>query len=223
MIKFIILILLLSSLAFAQEDEKPKDPFEVIELETYTLSDSDIVQRVGETEAKLNHGVFITIRDWNYAYIAVRLKDKLWHEFEVGYDASTIKIEQSVYPAMLIIRGEKPLYGTGGGTNEYGITIVNYDSVITKVFDFWYGSSEESFGRETNGEDGYTHYCGQEVEVNNDKLIIAPAKGEADKTYRNDHYIDICDNILKPGIYQWKEEKYKFSESFSTKRRKKRK
>ena len=89
-------------------------------------------------------------------------------------DFNLVNIDGKGQPE-LIVRGEYRKYGSGGGTGEKQMLILNIDGDPVQIFNVFYGCWEESFGdRENNGAGGYYNKYERAIAVSEKGILISP-------------------------------------------------
>lgn len=204
LVYFSLLFTLFASLALAQEADtaSTKDPFEIIEINSDPPSAEmlqDIRQR--EHEEFLNGEILAVEEGENRSYLCVH-HDTSWYGTYLDYDVKSIRckycLSNSGVPCIAIFGGQS-IYGNGGGTSGSGVTIMRVDSTLTSIFDYWYESEEENFGRTS---EGYIHRCGQQVDVDNVRLLVGPMTSRKESGYSKQEYKAECNEIVKAGSYR---------------------
>jgi hypothetical protein len=201
------IFLLVTSISFAQSDEKVIDPFVVVPIDFSKLTPQDLVSTISDstTYVTLRNDVLIDGSSYRDASITFR-RYGTWFSFALNYDPRTVRTEKKDINNdkidELVVYGDRADYGSGGGTFESGITIYKVDTAVTGLFDLVYSFSEESFGR---SGPGYIHTCERTVSVGYNQISISPIITTKHKRKGGMEYEDICGSIddIKPGIYTW--------------------
>jgi hypothetical protein len=204
---FLPIFFLVTSISFAQSDEKVIDPFAIVPIEFGRPTTQDIGDVVSDSTnyVELRRGLLIYGREYRDAYVACMHYGK-WYSFPLLYDPNSVRHEftdiDSDKVDELVIYGSRSDYGSGGGTSASGVTIYKIDTAVTRLFDLVYSFSEESFGREGPG---YVHTCERTVTVGYNQVSISPITTKKHKRKGGMEYEDICGSIddIKPGIYSW--------------------
>lgn len=214
----IAIFFLVTSISFAQSDEKVIDPFAVVPVDFSKLTAQALVSIISDstTYVALRNDVLIDGSTYRDASITYRRYGS-WFSFALNYDPKSVRTEKKDINndniEELVVYGNRDDYGSVGGTSESGVTIYKIDTAVTRLFDLVYSFSEESFGR---SGPGYIHTCERTVTVDYNQISISPIITTKHKRKGGMEYEDICGSIddIKPGIYTWQNGRLAWSRKY---------
>ena len=214
----IAIFFLVTSISFAQSDEKVIDPFAVVPVDFSKLTAQALVSIISDstTYVALRNDVLIDGSTYRDASITYRRYGS-WFSFALNYDPKSVRTEKKDINndniEELVVDGNRDDYGSVGGTSESGVTIYKIDTAVTRLFDLVYSFSEESFGR---SGPGYIHTCERTVTVDYNQISISPIITTKHKRKGGMEYEDICGSIddIKPGIYTWQNGRLAWSRKY---------
>jgi len=102
-----------------------------------------------------------------------------------------VKLDKTA-PPELVIKGEVLKYGTGGGTTDYVMLILNVEDKPIQLLKITYGWGEESFGdKEHNGAGSYNNDIIRRVSITENGLFLSgdPNSKTSDYDIPNGRYV----------------------------------
>ena len=124
----IAIFFLVTSISFAQSDEKVIDPFAVVPVDFSKLTAQALVSIISDstTYVALRNDVLIDGSTYRDASITYRRYGS-WFSFALNYDPKSVRTEKKDINndniEELVVYGNRDDYGSVGGTSESGVTI----------------------------------------------------------------------------------------------------
>lgn len=219
-----VAFLFISSSLFAQdEEENPvKDPFEVVQIESYKLSPDELCAVIQDKNTELQKDLLVGGKYSSHGWVVYRNKET-WFEFELENPADNAVFQfadidkDNVQELAVFSRNDQ--YGSGGGTSDSRVTIYKFDTAVWKILDLENGFSEEMFGREYNDGASYLHECVQYVTCGYGKILIAPVSRGDSYDHGMPEDKETCINFVPPGIYTFRDGKIQKTGKFTKKKK----
>jgi hypothetical protein len=129
-----------------------------------------------------------------------------------------VNLDRKAQPE-LAIKGEVLNYGTGGGTTDYVMLILNVEDKPIQLLKITYGWGEESFGdKEHNGAGSYNHDIIRGISITENGLFLssAPNSKTSDYDIPNGRYVLVGDKIISANEVDFLKDNEKVLLQFNT-------
>ena len=219
----IIYFLLITTVGFAQQEEnKTEDPFAVVQIEAKKLTPDELCGIIQDRNTEIAKDLLIGGKYISKGWLAYRHKET-WFEFDLENPANNARFQffdiDKDNNQELAVFSRNDQYGSGGGTSDSRVTVYKFDTMVWKILDFNYASSEEMFGREYNDGANYFHQCIQEVTPDYGEIRIAPVSNAGSYDHGIAPDKETCLDFIAPGIYTFRGGKIQKTGKYSRKKR----